>query len=71
METQRLRSAQLRGEVQVIKDQMKTTRLYPGGLAVSRTLGDVMLTKAAIPTPEVFECKVKVRASRILTHCKI
>ena len=59
-EMMRLKSAQMRGEVQVLKDHMKTTRLYPGGLAVSRTIGDITLTKAAIPTPEVYECKVKL-----------
>lgn len=31
-----------------------TLRLYPGGLAVSRTIGDVGFTAAAVPTPDVF-----------------
>ncbi|GMI07097.1 hypothetical protein TrVE_jg4728 [Triparma verrucosa] len=57
-ERTRLRSAEMRGEVNVVRDHMKTTRLYPGGLAVSRTIGDVSLTKAAIATPEVTECEV-------------
>eukprot|EP00518_Triparma_eleuthera_P016157 CAMPEP_0197553980 /NCGR_PEP_ID=MMETSP1320-20131121/10308_1 /TAXON_ID=91990 /ORGANISM="Bolidomonas sp., Strain RCC2347" /LENGTH=377 /DNA_ID=CAMNT_0043114821 /DNA_START=548 /DNA_END=1680 /DNA_ORIENTATION=+ len=59
-EAARLKSAQARGEVRVLKDHMKTTRLYPGGLAVSRTIGDVALTRAAIATPEVYECDVKL-----------
>ncbi|GMH93580.1 hypothetical protein TL16_g12669 [Triparma laevis f. inornata] len=59
-ERTRLRSAEMKGEVHVVRDSMKTTRLYPGGLAVSRTIGDVSLTRAAIPTPEIAECEVKL-----------
>ena len=29
-------------------------RIYPGGLAVSRTVGDVGLSEAAVPTPDVY-----------------
>ena len=56
----RLRSAQKRGEVTVARDSMKTRRLYPGGLAVSRTIGDVSLTKAAICKPDVFVLDVEL-----------
>lgn len=36
------------------QQQEQVLRLYPGGLAVSRTIGDVDLCKGAIPTPDVY-----------------
>jgi serine/threonine protein phosphatase PrpC len=33
----------------------RTLRVFPGGLAVSRSIGDVGLCGAIIPTPDVFQ----------------
>ena len=42
------------GVAQTQQQQRQVLRLYPGGLAVSRTIGDVDLCKGAIPTPDVY-----------------
>ncbi|GMI29058.1 hypothetical protein TeGR_g11359, partial [Tetraparma gracilis] len=57
-ERARLRRAAAAGLVTVAPDSHRTLRLYPGGLAVSRTLGDLALTKACVASPEVFEREV-------------
>ena len=36
-----------------------TARIYPGGLAVSRSIGDLNYCKAVIPTPDVVQWKLK------------
>lgn len=59
-EKRRLRVAANKGDVFVSNDHMKTIRLYPGGLAVSRTIGDVCLTSAAIATPDVYKVEINL-----------
>jgi len=55
-EARRLQTCVKRGTVLIAKDDniFGTLRIYPGGLAVSRTVGDLAFTEAAVPTPEVF-----------------
>lgn len=38
--------------------------MFPGGLAVSRTIGDVAHSKAVICTPEVFRVPLNISAKR-------
>ena len=52
MEQQRLEEFVQRGEATL--ERLDTWRVYPGGLAVSRTLGDVTYSPAAEPTPDVY-----------------
>jgi serine/threonine protein phosphatase PrpC len=42
------------GQAAHLVQHRDTLRLYPGGLAVSRTIGDVGFTAAAVPTPDVY-----------------
>jgi len=35
-------------------------RLYPGGLAVTRTIGDLALSEAAVPRPDVFTVALRL-----------
>ena len=63
LERQRLDAC---ADAQVQLDTTSTTgqaqaalRLYPGGLAVSRTIGDVDLCPAAVPTPDVYRISLQ------------
>jgi serine/threonine protein phosphatase PrpC len=70
-ESERLRKAKDITEISVKEDPTEEPhpilRLFPGGLAVSRTIGDVNLTKAAIPTPDIFRVPLHVTKEEIAT----
>ena len=64
-ERARLRKCTREGIVTVATDRNDTVRLYPGGLAVSRTIGDVALSKAAIPVPDVIKYEIDLSKSGV------
>lgn len=54
-ELQRLKDCQRAGRAYLARvGKRHTLRVFPGGLAVSRTIGDVGQCRAIIPTPDVF-----------------
>jgi len=56
LEAMRIKEWVKRGEASLGKeDEESPLRVYPGGLSVSRTIGDMSLSKALICTPEVFQ----------------
>jgi serine/threonine protein phosphatase PrpC len=55
LEAERLKLSTLRGEASLVRTgSNRTLRIFPGGLAVSRDIGDLSFSKAAIPTPDIF-----------------
>jgi serine/threonine protein phosphatase PrpC len=54
-ELQRLKESQRDGRAYLARvGKRHTLRVFPGGLAMSRSIGDVGLSGAIIPTPDVF-----------------
>jgi serine/threonine protein phosphatase PrpC len=59
LEWGRLAECQRRGEAYLARTQrLHTLRIFPGGLALSRDIGDVAFCKGVIPTPDVFLLKL-------------
>ena len=61
-EMRRLKKYVAQGVVLVERDDPPAgaLRLYPGGLAVSRTIGDLALSEAAVTQPDVFTVGLKL-----------
>jgi serine/threonine protein phosphatase PrpC len=59
LEAERLEACVARGEAYIVKHKSSHgLRLFPGGLALSRDIGDVAFCRAAIATPDVFVVKI-------------
>lgn len=59
-ELRRLKKYVSEGTAFVERDEYDALRLYPGGLAVSRTIGDLQLSHAAVPEPDVFSVALRL-----------
>jgi serine/threonine protein phosphatase PrpC len=59
-EQRRLKKCVAEGVAFLEKDEYEALRLYPGGLAVSRTIGDLLLSRAAVPEPDVFSVALRL-----------
>ncbi len=59
-EQRRLKKYVADGVAFLERDEYEALRLYPGGLAVSRTIGDLLLSHAAVPEPDVYPVSLRL-----------
>lgn len=68
-ETRRLRDCVKRGEARVGYDEReRVLRVFPGGLAVSRTVGDMRMSKACVCTPDIFRVPITLEGKTQTTR---